>query len=80
MRALFITGTRSGYSPDQCGETITVNQLIEHLEQMKEWYNAGDLPIYLYNDGGYTYGKITEDTMDIGNYQDGNGVEFEGNG
>ena len=55
MRALFIDGKRSGYSPEQCGATMTVNELIERLEQIKEWNDCGDLPIYLYNDNGYTY-------------------------
>ena len=47
MRALFIDGTRSGYSPEQGGETMTVNELIERLEQIREWNDDGDLPIYL---------------------------------
>ena len=45
---------------------------------LNEWNNGGDLPIYLYNDNGYTYGEISEYTMNIGNYKnDGNGVIFE---
>ena len=47
MRALFIDGKRSGYAPEQCGETMTVNELIERLEQIKEWNDGGDLAIYL---------------------------------
>ena len=78
MRALFIDGQRSGYAPEQCGETMTVNELIERLEQIREWNNGGDLPIYLYNDNGYTYGEINEYTINIDNYKnDGNGVIFE---
>lgn len=78
MRALFIDGKRSGYSSEQCGATMTVNELIERLGQIKEWNDCGDLPIYLYNDNGYTYGEISEYTMNIGNYKnDGNGVIFE---
>ena len=78
MRALFIDGKRSGYAPEQCGETMTVNELIERLEQIREWNDGGDLPIYLYNDKGYTYGEISEYTMNIGNYKnDGNSVIFE---
>lgn len=78
MRALFIDGQRSGYVPEQCEKTMTINELIERLEEIREWYNAGDLPVYLYNDNGYTYGEINEYTMNIGNYEDdGDGVVFE---
>lgn len=77
MRGLFIDGNRSGYSPDQCGKTVTVNEMIEILMQFKEWYDAGNLPIFLYNDNGYTYGEISEDTINVGDYSSENGVEFE---
>lgn len=78
MRALFINGERSGYAPEQCGNTMTINELIERLEEIREWYDTGDLPVYLYNDNGYTYGEINEYTMNIGNYEDdGSGVVFE---
>lgn len=63
FKALFIDGKHSGYSPDQCDETITVNQMIEWLIELRDCENAGDCPIYLINDGGYTYGHINEDTM-----------------
>jgi hypothetical protein len=52
---LFINGNRNGYSPDQCGRTMTVSELIEYLEQFD-----GNTPVFLKNDGGYTYGSITE--------------------
>lgn len=55
MEALFIAGKREGYSVDQCGRTFTVGELIEILSAFDE-----DTPIYLRNDGGYTYGSITE--------------------
>lgn len=55
MKALFIEGKRNGYGIDQCGQTLTVGELIEILEQ----FDYGR-PIYLRNDGGYTYGSITE--------------------
>lgn len=77
MRALFIDGNRSGYAPEQCGRTVTVNELIERLEEIRESYDAGDLPVYLYNDNGYTYGDINECTMNIGDYQNDKGVVFE---
>lgn len=52
-RKLFIRGNRNGYSPDQCGRTLTVGELMALLEDFDE-----DMPIYLDNDNGYTYGSI----------------------
>ena len=52
---IFIEGKRNGYGIDQCGRTLTVGELIEILGQYDE-----ETPIYLRNDGGYTYGSITE--------------------
>lgn len=56
---VFIEGRRNGYSPEQCGRTMTVGELIEFLEQFDE-----DAPIYLNNDNGYTYGSITEGSFE----------------
>lgn len=55
MKALFIEGRRNGYDPEQCGKTMTVEELIAYLEQFDE-----DTPVYLRNDGGYTYGSIDD--------------------
>lgn len=55
MKVLYIEGRRNGYDPDQCGETMTVSEMIEFLSQFD-----GDLPIYLNNDSGYTFGNIDE--------------------
>ena len=54
MAKVFIEGRRDGYSPEQCGRTMTVGELIAYLENFDE-----DAKIYLENDGGYTYGYIT---------------------
>ena len=51
-KMLFIKGTRSGYEPKQCGETFTVNQLIEKLEELRDYEDARDSPVYLSNDNG----------------------------
>lgn len=51
--ALFINTRRDGYSPTQCGHTITVGELMELLEDYDE-----STPIYFKNDDGYTYGSI----------------------
>ena len=75
FKGLFITGTRSGYAPEQCDTTFTINELIENLEYIKE-ICGGDLPVYLYNDNGYTYGHINEFTMQVGKYDENKGVDF----
>lgn len=57
--AVMIENSRNGYTPRQCGRTFTVGELIEFLEQFDE-----ELPIYLSNDNGYTYGSINESCME----------------
>lgn len=52
---VYINGKRNGYAPDQCGETFTVGELIERLQDFDE-----DSPVYLINDNGYTYGSIVD--------------------
>lgn len=78
FKGLFIDGTKSGYAPEQCNETFTIDQLIEKLEELKAEH-GGDVLIYLYNDNGYTctYGHISDDTMNIGDYTEADGVNFE---
>lgn len=59
MEKLFIDGHRSGYTPEQCGETMTIKELIDALENIKEWYGLDDeSPVYLVNDNGYTFGHF----------------------
>ena len=57
--AVMIENSRTGYTPRQCGRTFTVGELIEFLEQFDE-----ELPVYLSNDNGYTYGSISESCME----------------
>ena len=52
---LIINAKRNGYAPDQCGNTMTVGELMRLLED----YNPDD-KIYLSHDKGYTYGSITQ--------------------
>ena len=59
-KILFIEGRREGYSIDQIYKTITAGELIEILERLDE-----DTEIYLDNDNGYTYGGITESSMEV---------------
>lgn len=53
MDFLKIEARRNGYAPKQCGDTMTVGDLIELLEDYDE-----DMPIYLSHDNGYTYGAM----------------------
>ena len=62
-RAIFIDGRRDAYSPAQCGNTMTVGELKEFLEQ----FNNDD-EIFLRNDKGYTYGIIDCDSFESGEY------------
>lgn len=54
-KKVFIETTREGYSPEQCGSTLTVGELIEILSAYDE-----DLEVYFSNDKGYTFGAIYE--------------------
>lgn len=57
---LILNTKREGYETDQCGETLTVGELIELLQNYDE-----DMKVYFGNDyrGSYwySYGSITED-------------------
>lgn len=44
---------REGYAPNQCGNTMTVGELIQYLNQFDE-----DAKVFYSNDNGYTYGSI----------------------
>lgn len=70
MKALFIEGRRNGYSPSQCGNTMTVADLMAYLEQFDE-----DTPVYLKNDNGYTYGSIDEMSFEEQDDEDEEGDE-----
>ena len=60
-----IEAHRTGYSPDQCGYTITAGDLIDILSQYDE-----ETPIYISNDNGYTYGAIHTYDIDEINPED----------
>ena len=59
MKGVFIEGRRDGYTPSQCYATLTVRELIEELEEYDE-----DMPVYLINDNGYTYGSIDSSSIE----------------
>lgn len=70
---VFIKGRRDGYAPDQCGHTMTVGELIAYLEDFDE-----DAKVYLKNDNGYTYGRITQNSFEEGEGDDEGDDEVDG--
>ena len=60
MEAIFIEAQRNGYTPKQCGKTLTVGKLRKILAQ----YDS-TTPVYISNDEGYTYGSISPWDIDI---------------
>lgn len=56
---VMIDGRRDCYEPYQLGKTMTVGELIDYLS-----YNYDrESPVMIINDGGYTYGQISEDSI-----------------
>lgn len=55
-----IEGRRDGYTPTQLDRTMTVGELIEFLSGYDE-----DTPVILDNDNGYTYGAITNYSIEV---------------
>lgn len=55
---LTIETAREGYTPEQCGHTMTVGDLIDYLSQFDE-----DMRVVLSNDNGYTFGGIRWDSF-----------------
>lgn len=45
---------RDAYTPNECGATLTVGELIEILNDFDE-----ETPVFFSNDNGYTFGAIT---------------------
>ena len=72
MKKLFIEGRRTGYSPEQCGSTMTVSELVEWLDQFD-----GETKVFLKNDRGYTYGNITESSFQEEEIEDEEGEDYE---
>lgn len=60
MEKLFINAIKEGYSTNQCRKTMTVGELIELLQNYEP-----ETEIFIKNDGGYTYGSIEEDRIEL---------------
>lgn len=74
-KILFIDGRRDGYAPEQCYNSMTVSQLINVLEDVLS--DNGDIPVYLKNDNGYTYGSIDYSSFETANYTDKKNEEYD---
>ena len=70
---IYIDGRRDGYTTAQCGETMTLAELLNHLfeignecgavefdEDEYEFKDVEESKVYINNDNGYTYGSVTE--------------------
>lgn len=62
---LFINGNRNGYTVKQCSNTLTIGEMIAILQEYDE-----DTPVYLRNDDGYTFGRILDDDIWLGDDED----------
>lgn len=60
MDKLIIVTSRDAYSIRDIHNTMTVYDLKAFLEDLED-----DTPIYLSFDGGYTYGALRDNRMDI---------------
>lgn len=64
-QALYIEGTRQGYTPSQIGKTMTIGELIELLCEYDE-----DTEVFIQNDDGYTFGEVSCNTITWGSYDE----------
>lgn len=60
MDKLIVIANRDSYSINDIYNTMTVGDLKTFLDDMED-----DTPIYLSFDGGYTYGAIRDDRMEV---------------
>lgn len=72
MKKFYIRGNRNGYTEEQTGDTMTVENLLNMLENAVKCGEVSyDTPIYLCSDNGYTYGSVEESDMYFGeNWED----------
>ena len=56
---------RDAYTPNECGATLTVGELIEILSDFDE-----ETPVFFSNDNGYTYGAIKRGRINATIYND----------
>lgn len=68
LDALFLYGTDTEYSDREASETMTVNQLIDKLTQLRDENQLGDCPVFIMNDELYNTGRVNEQTIKVGKY------------
>lgn len=68
-KAIFIEGTRSGYGPEQITNTMTLRELIDHLEDLACEY-GDNTQVFIQNDNGYTFGAVQYETITTGRYDE----------
>lgn len=59
MKKLFINAKRDAYSPSDVGQTMTVAELIYHLNNFDK-----DSEVFFRFNDGYTYGRLNEFIFD----------------
>lgn len=69
MEVMFIEAERTGYEPSQVYETMTVGELAETFAVIADRYGE-NTKVYLRHDGGYTYGGITHECLEIDELDD----------
>lgn len=75
MRAYIIEVNRTGYSPDQCYDTMTLGEIASVFKRIAD-RDGEDTPVYFSHDNGYTYGEFSLDEAEI-KYFDDDGDEVD---
>ena len=70
MRTVCIDENMNGYSPKQCGKTMTVGELMAWLGEFD-----AEAMVYLRNNDGHTYGSISKGDPVEEEFVDGEGDE-----
>ena len=69
MKVFFIDAEREGYDPSQVYETTTLGELAEVFALAAD-RKGEDVRVYLRHDGGYTYGGITSEQLEVGEVEE----------
>ena len=64
MKTISISATREAYEPSQLHHTMTVNDLIDCLQEMADAYGEDTL-VVVSNDNGYTFGSLGWESVDV---------------
>ena len=68
MKYVILQTCRDGYTAEQADQwstALTVGELITVLKQYDK-----DMKVFFDNDNGYTYGSVTEDCIDVEEYEE----------